>query len=175
MPAPPSCAVLVLLAGKGRHGDGDHHARSRTRVARLFPGHGLWIRISKVRILPRQPYHNILRSCGLRGHMLWTGRRSTIPDRALNRLTSCSGQAKNRENRLPASGSGDRRFESFLASQHHKLWGLTGFRPPDDVVLRVTDGISKEARRCEVRLTLPQLVRLTLLARRGLRLILGAF
>jgi hypothetical protein len=26
------------------------------------------------------------------------------------------------------------------------------------VVLRVTDGISKEARRCEVRLTLPQLV-----------------
>jgi hypothetical protein len=49
----------------------------------------------------------------------------------------------------------------FLASQHHNLWGLTGFRPPDDVVLSVTDGISKEARRCEVRLTLPQLVRLS--------------
>ena len=72
------------------------------------------------------------------------------------------------------SGSRDRRFESFLASQHHNIVASDRFRPPDDVVLRVTDGISKEARRCEVRLTLPRLVRLILLARRGLPLILGA-
>jgi hypothetical protein len=53
--------------------------------------------------------------------------------------------SNSRRTGVPAHGDlvSDRRFTSFLASQHHNVSGLTGFRSPDDVVLRVTDGISR--------------------------------